>query len=271
MSEESSRSRSSQEEAALAIYLDVLFGAEPQGAFIEMRAIAWDRPARQEFFDVHDVGGLVEEAIRAHASEFDVYVGAAPRTRRVGGKDAVKVSHVLWADLDTPEAKAKFETFCPEPVTPAMPLIDLNSPTLPSLSSARVADPARILRAGHDHGRRHLLRVRQRDLELHPALAGRVGGAAVEPQRRRLTRDDLDVPQPEVAQAERLDRGLLGREPGCEVPSGAPARPRIGELVGGENAIGEPRMTLHRALQPAHVEKVDANAAAHRSRDSVLR
>jgi hypothetical protein len=45
----------------------------------------------------------------------DVYVGCAPRTRRHGGRDAVKHAHVLWADCDGEDAVAALADFEPAP------------------------------------------------------------------------------------------------------------------------------------------------------------
>ena len=53
--------------------------------------------------------------IVARARETDVYIGVAPRVRPEGGKDAVERLHVIWVDLDTPEAISALPRFAPVP------------------------------------------------------------------------------------------------------------------------------------------------------------
>jgi hypothetical protein len=66
----------------------------------------FDRPTR--------VRGLATRAI-VLGQRTDVYVGCAPRTRRHGGRDAVKRSFVLWADCDGEDAVAALAAFEPQP------------------------------------------------------------------------------------------------------------------------------------------------------------
>ena len=98
----------------LNTYCDLLYGVEPEGSYIEMRAIVHTCVIAREFFPVHDVG-LLESAIHDHSPSADVYLGAAPRCRQEGTRGAVRRSHVLWVDLDTPDAMAALESFTPEP------------------------------------------------------------------------------------------------------------------------------------------------------------
>ena len=68
----------------IAAYLNVLAGAEPAGGYLEVR---WRRDGGmgQAFYPT---GGRFDEAvttIRRLGGRTDVYVGAAPRTRRAGG------------------------------------------------------------------------------------------------------------------------------------------------------------------------------------------
>jgi hypothetical protein len=66
----------------------------------------FERPAR--------LRGLATRAIFL-GRRTDVYVGCAPRTRRHGGRDAVKHAFVLWADCDGEDAVAALERFEPAP------------------------------------------------------------------------------------------------------------------------------------------------------------
>jgi hypothetical protein len=45
----------------------------------------------------------------------NVYVGCGPRTRRYGGRDAVRRAFVLWADCDGDAALRGLESFDPQP------------------------------------------------------------------------------------------------------------------------------------------------------------
>lgn len=70
--------------------------------------------ARQEFFDV----GNLEAAASYTAlirKRGDVFVGAAPRTRKSGSKDAVTRCWALWADCDAPESVERLAEFQPRP------------------------------------------------------------------------------------------------------------------------------------------------------------
>lgn len=70
----------------------------PEGHFLEIRVIAPDRGViEQRFCCTH------EEAlacVREHAGKANVYVGASPRSRRLGKREAVTVVICAWADLD---------------------------------------------------------------------------------------------------------------------------------------------------------------------------
>src|SRR5829696_4968475 len=53
--------------------------------------------------------------IEARGRDTDLYVGVAPRSRQEGTREAVERVHVLWSDVDTPEADAALERFEPRP------------------------------------------------------------------------------------------------------------------------------------------------------------
>src|SRR5262245_41110835 len=111
--------------------------------------------------------------------------------------------------------------------------------------------------------------MRERERERDALRGGSFRGAAVEAKGGWVPVSplDLDVAEAEAADAERLQRRLLGGEPGGEVWTGPPARACIGELAGPEHALGERRTTLERPLEPLDLEQVDADRRiSHRHR-----
>jgi hypothetical protein len=99
---------------ALSVYLDALFGAEPEGGLAELR---WRLPSGggmgQEFFPTRSHNEITR-AIATRGRETDVYVGIAPRRERAGRRETVERVHALWADCDTDEALARLERFDPQ-------------------------------------------------------------------------------------------------------------------------------------------------------------
>ena len=92
----------------------MLFGAEPAGSLIEVRY-------RRERGGMGQVWHGVREAdqaarvIRRLGAKTDCYVGVLPRTERRGCRDAIHQGHVLFVDLDSPEAISAVESFSPAP------------------------------------------------------------------------------------------------------------------------------------------------------------
>src|SRR5215207_242211 len=95
-------------------FLNVLH--QPGDGLVEWRAINRDRhPAVvRGWVPVGDHDGLLSVMVD-HGDDRDFYVGAAPRERMAGGKDAVPFTRVLWADLDTPAARGRLAEFKPVP------------------------------------------------------------------------------------------------------------------------------------------------------------
>jgi len=95
----------------LATFLDLLFGAEPPGAYAELR---WRLRGGmgQEFLPVRRRRRLAE-SILERGAKTDVYIGVAPRSRQEGTRAAVSRSHVVWVDADTPEAVEAIIRFQP--------------------------------------------------------------------------------------------------------------------------------------------------------------
>jgi len=96
---------------ALRMQLAMIAGNSPSSSFLEFRLL----PDRQQFFfgvrDLDDaVGGV--EVLRDRGN---LYVGAAPRSRRSGTASVVPDVHCLWADCDTEESVARLQGFEPPP------------------------------------------------------------------------------------------------------------------------------------------------------------
>ena len=73
--------------------------------------------------------------------------------------------------------------------------------------------------------------------------------------------EDLDVLRAHDRQPERLRHGLLGAEARGQVLAGARAGRGVGALAGGEQAVGERRPPLERALEPIDLQQVEPDAA----------
>lgn len=92
--------------------LSVIGGHDPD-ALIEVRYRPGGAMA-QRFVKLDCLSGLASFIERCSTTG-DVYVGAAPRTRPKGGRDAVEHVWSLWADCDGPDAVAALKTFRPMP------------------------------------------------------------------------------------------------------------------------------------------------------------
>src|SRR5215203_3510756 len=107
------RTRSSHE--TVSRFLAALGGSADGGELLELRYRLDDGQRMGQVFDRPTrLRGLATRAI-ALGRRTDVYVGCAPRTRRHGGRDAVKRAFVLWADCDGDDAVAAPERFEPQP------------------------------------------------------------------------------------------------------------------------------------------------------------
>jgi hypothetical protein len=96
-------------------FLAALAGTGDGGELLELRYRLDDGQRMGQVFDRPTrLRGLATRAI-ALGRRTDVYVGCAPRTRRHGGRDAVKRAFVLWADCDGEDAVAALSDFEPQP------------------------------------------------------------------------------------------------------------------------------------------------------------
>jgi hypothetical protein len=102
------------DERMLVTYLQALAGRAPATSFLELRHRVGEQALRAEFVPVreHD---LAATAIRSGASERDVYIGCAPRTRRSGTKRDIDQVWVLWAECDGAAAARAATAHRPEP------------------------------------------------------------------------------------------------------------------------------------------------------------
>src|SRR4051812_37959102 len=96
-------------------FLAALAGSAGRGELLELRYRLDDGQRMGQVFDPPTrLRGLATRAV-ALGRRTDVYVGCAPRTRRHGGRDAVKRAFVLWADCDGEDAVASLAEFEPAP------------------------------------------------------------------------------------------------------------------------------------------------------------
>jgi hypothetical protein len=100
--------------SVLGIYLGMLCGAEPDGAYVELRwRLRAGRGMGREFVAVRDP--RLADLIQARGRETDIYAAVAPRSRLEGTRAAVERCHVLFVDCDTPESIAALDAFQPSP------------------------------------------------------------------------------------------------------------------------------------------------------------
>lgn len=104
---------SADERGALERQLALVAGAAPPAALLEVRAKT-GHGMSQRFFGVRDIDAAAAH-IRRLAPHGDVYLGAAPRSRREGGSGAVEAAYCLWCDLDRPDAAEALERLEPPP------------------------------------------------------------------------------------------------------------------------------------------------------------
>jgi CHC2 zinc finger len=200
-------------------FLAALAGPADGGELLELRYRLDDGQGMGQLFERPTrVLGLATRAI-VLGRRTDVYVGCAPRTRRHGGRDAVKRALVLWADCDGPDAVAALEAFEPRPAIVIASGTGENRHAYWSLTAplgrdeveranrriahALGADPAsadaaRILRVpstlSHKHAPPTPVEAIRLDVDRRTSAADVVGGLPDPPQPRRST-----MPAPEVA------------------------------------------------------------------------
>jgi len=100
---------------ALRLQLVAIAGPRPAETFLEVRYKRTDGPGMGQIFHRADRPDSLLDTIIGLGQRTDVYVGAAHRTHRHGGRDAIGAVHCLWADLDGPEAVERLAGFFPWP------------------------------------------------------------------------------------------------------------------------------------------------------------
>jgi hypothetical protein len=98
----------------LATYCDLLFGAEPKPALIEVRFRLDSGRMGRRFVSIRPARGFPEWVMDL-GKRTDVYIGVAPRIEQRGGRDAVARIHAAWADCDSPESIQALRNFRPNP------------------------------------------------------------------------------------------------------------------------------------------------------------
>lgn len=96
--------------AALRVQLGAIVTPRPRGGFLEVR---WRlaRGGMGRMFHPAERVNAAMQTILAVGAKTDVYVGVAPRTRQEGTAAAVERTHLLWADLDSPDALERLGAF----------------------------------------------------------------------------------------------------------------------------------------------------------------
>jgi hypothetical protein len=103
----------------LGQWLWAIRGASPPDWHLEIRHTRQDRQGLGRTFYSVDQVDLAARTITALGRRSDVYVGVLPRIRRGGTAADVSAGHLVWVDLDDPEAVEAADTF---PVRPSMKL-----------------------------------------------------------------------------------------------------------------------------------------------------
>ena len=93
----------------LDAYLELLAGDTPAGKLIEIRYTV-PGGMRQLFVPARRTDRAAT-AILALAEHADVYTGVLLRTRRAGGRGAVAASHLLFVEIDHPDAQERLAAF----------------------------------------------------------------------------------------------------------------------------------------------------------------
>ena len=141
---------------ALRLQLAAIRGREPAGSLFEIRSKLDSGGMRQSFYDCRQLDPLLETIARL-GRRTDVYIGAAPRTRRQGGRDSIARLWTLWADVDGADALERLRAFKPAPhmiVASGSPdsrhaWWDLREPASPQ--QARTGEPPARASPGRGH------------------------------------------------------------------------------------------------------------------------
>jgi hypothetical protein len=92
-------------------YLRLLAGPEPAERLLEIRFRLRGGGMGREFVPAESVTRAAIIIIRRLAQITDVYVGVALRDRRAGGRDAIGHCHLLFVEIDGPDAQRRIDDF----------------------------------------------------------------------------------------------------------------------------------------------------------------
>jgi RepB DNA-primase N-terminal domain len=92
-------------------YLRLLAGADPGGRLLEIRFRLRGGGMGREFVPAASCARAAGIIIRRLALVTDVYVGVALRDRRAGGRDAIGGCHLVFVEIDTPDALERVRGF----------------------------------------------------------------------------------------------------------------------------------------------------------------
>ena len=226
-------------------YLRLLAGPEPGRRLLEIRFRLRGGGMGREFVPAESCARATGIIIRRLAQVTDVYVGVALRDRRAGSREALGRCHLLYVEIDAPDAQDRLEEF-PIPATATIAsggagrrhsYWELSSPVGPNeceranrrlahrLGADRVAvDATRLLRPPGSWNWKYNPRRTVELLELHPGrryelaeLVDRLPDppGATRPAAQSHVRQ-LKHPLDETLlgiPAEQYVRALTGREP----------------------------------------------------------
>lgn len=103
------------QDVALRAYLAMIGGAEPADCYFEVRSKRTTGAGmRQDFIPLRELDRAARSLVNCGRVS-DTYVGAAPRTQRKGGIEAIERNWCLFADCDSPESLARLANFRPLP------------------------------------------------------------------------------------------------------------------------------------------------------------
>ncbi len=91
-------------------YLRLITSGQAGGRFIEIREATRSGGMTQHFVPVRQIG-RAHQLIRSLAPTTDVYAGVLLRDRRAGGRDAVSTAHLVFVEIDAPDAERKLAAF----------------------------------------------------------------------------------------------------------------------------------------------------------------
>jgi hypothetical protein len=127
-------------------FLYLLAGDQTDGRYLEIRSRT-PHGLRQEFFATNRLATLHRRALWL-GQRTDAYISVVARTSRSGKKRAVGESHLIWCEIDAPDARGRLAVARVKPTMTVESGIICSPPTRVPMSSGhvcrrRVADTVR--------------------------------------------------------------------------------------------------------------------------------